>query len=356
MSGGAAAPINFVAATAARIPTETPEEDGTLSWDATTIIIIEISAGGEVGLGYTYAHAAALDLIGDALAPKLIAEDAIDIPARWTALVGAVRNIGRPGLAACAISATDVALWDLKAKLYAAPLHRLLGAVAESAEIYGSGGFTNMPSDALASQLRSFEEKEGCSQVKMKVGARPAEDQGRIDAALSALSRARLMVDANGAFAAFEGAGVAQEYAERSRRSSSTVFSMRGFWARPLAGLQASRRRLKYRALRQRRSAPAPGFHSASMENACSCGRTLLTITFSRKWAWPPPAYWRRSAAALSFPRKGCVAAARFMTGGSSMRRVSSGAGHSLLLTMKSDEARRSSCLSPLAIRRSSWS
>ena len=63
----------------------------------------------------------------------------------------AVRNLGRPGVAAMAISAVDVALWDLKARLLELPLARLLGAVHDAVPVYGSGGFTSYSLSACKS-------------------------------------------------------------------------------------------------------------------------------------------------------------------------------------------------------------
>lgn len=195
-----AAPIERITATAAVIPTEAPEEDGTLAWDSTTLVVVEVKGGGEVGLGYTYASAGVMQVIGEVLAPRLLQTDALAIAARWNEMVRAVRNIGRAGIAACAISAIDTALWDLKAKLFGVSLVRLLGGAREQAAIYGSGGFTNLIGDALGAHVQRFEERLGCAWVKMKIGARPHKDIARIDAALGALNRAKLMVDANGAF------------------------------------------------------------------------------------------------------------------------------------------------------------
>lgn len=67
---------------------------------------------------------------------------ALDIPAVHDAMCRSVRNAGRPGIAACAISALDIALWDLKARLLELPLARLLGVREEQVPVYGSGGFT----------------------------------------------------------------------------------------------------------------------------------------------------------------------------------------------------------------------
>jgi len=110
-----------------------------------------------------------------------------------------VRNIGRSGIAATAISAIDVALWDLKAKLFGVPLFRLLGAVRDRVPVYGSGGFTSYDDATLCRQLAGWVERQGCRWVKMKVGSDPDCDPQRVKAARAAIGDAGLFVDANGA-------------------------------------------------------------------------------------------------------------------------------------------------------------
>ena len=109
--------IDRVTGSAFRVPTDAPEADGTFSWDRTTMVIAEVSAGGKSGLGYSYADAAAAHLINDLFAGQVLREDAFAIPRMWDKLVARVRNIGWRGICANAISAVDVALWDLKARL-----------------------------------------------------------------------------------------------------------------------------------------------------------------------------------------------------------------------------------------------
>src|ERR1041385_5764063 len=125
------------------IPTDFPESDGTIEWDHTTIIIVEAQAGGQRGIGYTYAANATATLIHDVLASIATALDALSPRAAYMAMWRAVRNLGRPGIASTAISAVDCALWDLKARLLQVPLTTLLGHVRTGAAIYGSGGFTS---------------------------------------------------------------------------------------------------------------------------------------------------------------------------------------------------------------------
>ena len=118
MSRSINAPVSGVHAAAYRIPTDAPEADGTFAWDATTLIVVHVQAGDRSGLGYTYADASVAALIETLAKKALEGRDCIDIPARRLALQRAVRNFGRSGLAACAISALDAALWDLKAKVF----------------------------------------------------------------------------------------------------------------------------------------------------------------------------------------------------------------------------------------------
>lgn len=148
--------IEAVTAQVYEIPTDTTEADGTLSWSSTTLVLTEVTAGGRRGIGYTYADGACAKLIGGKLAGALTGHSAVDIPARWESMVRAMRNNGRPGLAACAISALDTALWDLKGKLLGLPVCRLLGMTRAEVPIYGSGGFTTYDERTTRAQLERW--------------------------------------------------------------------------------------------------------------------------------------------------------------------------------------------------------
>ena len=209
----AAANIERVEAAAYRVPTDAPESDGTFEWQATTIVVVAIAAGGQRGVGYSYTDATAAALIRDTLAKRLEGQDALAIPARWRDLVGAVRNIGRPGLAATAMSALDTALWDLKAKLFGVPLVQLLGAARPDVAIYGSGGFTSYAIPTLEKQLGGWAD-QGIRMVKMKVGRDPAADLARVRAARAAIGAGtQLFVDANGAYDRKQALALAAEFA-----------------------------------------------------------------------------------------------------------------------------------------------
>jgi L-alanine-DL-glutamate epimerase-like enolase superfamily enzyme len=188
---------------ACTIPTDAPESDGTAEWDSTTIVIAEV----DEGIGYTYCEAAAAELIRSKLA-ELVHED---VRRSWLSMQHAVRNAGRPGIAACAISAVDQALWDRKARRLGVSLVDLLGAAHDEVPVYGSGGFCTYSLQRLQEQLGGWV-AQGIPRVKMKLGRAPDEDPQRLDAAREAIGEdTELFVDANGAFTA----KVALRWAER---------------------------------------------------------------------------------------------------------------------------------------------
>ena len=209
----ARAPIAAVFARAYVVPTDAPEADGTFAWRKTTLVVATVEAGGRSGLGYTYGASAITELATGALAQALQGQDAFDIPRCHRRMVDSVRNMGRSGLAATAISALDAALWDLKAKLLDLPLVDLLGRARDAAPIYGSGGFTSYDDAQLTRQLRHWVERAGCRAVKMKIGSHPQDDPRRVRVAKSAIGDATLFVDANGALSVKEALRLADIFA-----------------------------------------------------------------------------------------------------------------------------------------------
>ena len=148
--------IDDVTAQVYTIPTDTPEADGTFTWTSTTLVIAEVTAGGQTGIGYTYASGACRELITGSLADAVKGRRALDITGAWQSMVKAIRNNGRPGLASCSISSVDTALWDLKGKLLNLPVCRLLGMARPEVPIYGSGGFTTYDEPQTRSQLEQW--------------------------------------------------------------------------------------------------------------------------------------------------------------------------------------------------------
>jgi L-alanine-DL-glutamate epimerase-like enolase superfamily enzyme len=176
--------------------------------------VVEIAAGGAKGLGYTFADAASAQIALHVLADAICGIDAFAIPRAWAAMVAAVRNIGWRGVSASAISAVDVALWDLKSRLLAVPLTRLLGQLRDEVPVYGSGGFTSYSIERLQQQLAAWTQHDGCRWVKMKVGTAPDEDVNRVSAAREVIGEASLYVDANGAYARKQALALANEFAD----------------------------------------------------------------------------------------------------------------------------------------------
>jgi len=206
-------PIKTVHVSAFTVPTDAPEADGTLRWDRTTMVFVEITAADHTGIGYTYADASVGTLIEKTLAELVVGKDAVDNTQIWGGLLARIRNLGRPGVASMAIAAIDNALWDLKAKLLGVPLVVLLGRCREHAAIYGSGGFTSYSSDQLRNQLEEWAEY-GISMMKMKVGAYPEEDVERVRTARAVIGPdVQLFVDANGAYSRKQALAMAERFA-----------------------------------------------------------------------------------------------------------------------------------------------
>lgn len=205
--------IDSVEAAAFTIPTEQPEADGTLEWDSTTVLLVQAHAGDRTGLGYTYTQTGAASVVTGKLADIVTGGDALRVGATWSRMWAAVRNYGQTGLVSTAISAVDIALWDLKARLLDRSLVDVLDSVHDATPIYGSGGFCNYTDSQLAAQLTGWVEA-GIPRVKMKTGREPERDQARLACARSAVGDdVELFVDANGAFSRSS----AVEWAERYR-------------------------------------------------------------------------------------------------------------------------------------------
>jgi L-alanine-DL-glutamate epimerase-like enolase superfamily enzyme len=201
------------------VPTDQPEADGTLAWDATTVVVVRVTGDGQTGIGWTYASAAAAAVVDEQLVAVVEGCDALSPASANEQMSRAVRNVGRQGVAACAISAVDIALWDLKAKLLGLPLHRLLGAVRDRVPVYGSGGFITYDDAALRRQLEHWVGEQQIPRVKIKVGESWGTDETRdlrrIASARDAIGDdAELFVDANGGYGRKQAARVARRAAD----------------------------------------------------------------------------------------------------------------------------------------------
>jgi L-alanine-DL-glutamate epimerase-like enolase superfamily enzyme len=200
-----AAVVESIDARAYTIPTDAPEADGTATWQATTLVVVRAHSAGQTGTGWTYGPPGCAALVEELLAEVVTGRDAFAVPGNWEAMVRAARNATRAGAVGYAISAVDVALWDLKARLLAVPLVRLFGAVHESVPVYGSGGFTTYSDEQLTHQLENWATKQRIPRVKIKIGESWGANEKRD---LDRIARARdvigpdvdLYVDANGGY------------------------------------------------------------------------------------------------------------------------------------------------------------
>jgi L-alanine-DL-glutamate epimerase-like enolase superfamily enzyme len=206
--------IDRVAVRAFTVPTKTPESDGTLKWTETTIVLVDVEAGGMSGLGYSYADVATAHLIAHTLAPKVSGLDAFAIGTAWTNMLQAIRNLGRPGVCSMAVAAVDNALWDLKGKLLNTAVAALLPMVRTEVMAYGSGGFTSYTEKELLDQVTGWAES-GLRAVKMKIGRDAAADVKRVQSVRRAIGdQVELFVDANGAYSRKQALSQAHRFAD----------------------------------------------------------------------------------------------------------------------------------------------
>lgn len=161
------------------------------------------AAGGRQGLGYTYCVGniggdAIRSLIERELTPLLVGMDGGQIEAIWQRMWWHLHFVGRGGIAAFAMAAVDIALWDLRGRIAKTPLWRLLGGVEPSVHAYAGGIDLQFSLDELEAQTRQFLQ-QGFRAIKMKVGRDVlAEDIERVAAMRSWLGpEIALMIDAN---------------------------------------------------------------------------------------------------------------------------------------------------------------
>jgi len=204
---------------------------------------------------------------GDAMAPQ----------ASWDAMVSRTRNLGRPGIASMAISAVDIALWDLKARILDVPLVVLLGGVRSSVPIYGSGGFTSYSDRQLQNQLAGWVQ-QGIPRVKMKIGRDPQDDARRVGVARKAIGpTAELFVDANGAYCRKQALAQAEAFAAMDVRwfeepvSSDDLAGLRLLRDRAPAGMEIAAGEYGYEAQYFRKMLAA-GAVDVLQADATRCG------------------------------------------------------------------------------------
>lgn len=159
-------------------------------------------ADGSEGTGYTYTGGrgghAIVAMITHDLAPMLRGCDATDVEALHDAMQWHVHYVGRGGVAAFAISAIDIALWDLRGRRLGQPLWKMAGGASQRCKAYCGGIDLNFPLEKLLASIRGYLDR-GFNGVKIKIGKPDlAEDVARVRAVRELIgSEVALMVDAN---------------------------------------------------------------------------------------------------------------------------------------------------------------
>ncbi|MGH2461524.1 MAG: mandelate racemase/muconate lactonizing enzyme family protein [Chloroflexota bacterium] len=214
--------ITNVTTTQLAIPGFRPIQDATIPPPRSStgsrgalFVHIHTDAGIE-GLGLGAATSAVRSVIHDNLQDLLIGEDPFEIERLWEAMFWRVRGYGRKGIAFCAISSIDIALWDLKAKALGLPLYRLLGQYRDSVPVYGSGGWTNFSETELVEEQTGYVAR-GMRSVKMKVGKdfgkAEREDVRRLAAVRKAVGDdVEILIDANNGYYAKQAIAMAREF------------------------------------------------------------------------------------------------------------------------------------------------
>ena len=163
--------ISDVRAAVYVIPTDAPEADGTLAWDETTLVLVTAAAGGQEGIGWTYAAGAAAAVVTDVLAGVVTGRSAFDIPGAAEAMARALRNIGRRGVAAHGdVRRGHRAVGSQGAAARPAASPTCSGGPAQHVPVYGSGGFTSYDEQQTREQLTGWVDGDGIPRVKIKIG------------------------------------------------------------------------------------------------------------------------------------------------------------------------------------------
>ena len=185
-----------------RLPLEPSGDAGHGLLDLEELVTVAIHADGLVGHGYAYTIGrggrAIRALVEHDLQPLLVRQSAEDVEGLWRRMWRGLLYVGRGGLAAFAIAAVDIALWDLRGLREERPLWAVAGGTARSIPAYGSGVDLPKPLDGLLRQVEGFLER-GYRAVKVKIGKPdPSEDVARVEAVRRLVGDGvDLMVDAN---------------------------------------------------------------------------------------------------------------------------------------------------------------
>ncbi|MGH8948898.1 MAG: mandelate racemase/muconate lactonizing enzyme family protein, partial [Acidimicrobiia bacterium] len=180
----AATIIDAVETTALRFPLQTPITTALSTYthvDATAVHLR--TEGGLTGFGITaglggMANVAVKPYIDAELAPLVIGQDVLAPEALWHRMWSPNKPRMRAGIGVWALSAVDIACWDLVGKIAGLSVHRLLGGFSNDVPVYGSGGWHSLSDEELVSESQGFG-KQGITAYKYKIGS--SRDQERTE-------------------------------------------------------------------------------------------------------------------------------------------------------------------------------
>lgn len=165
------------------------------------IATVRLDDGSE-GTGYSYTGGrggqAVRAMIRQDLAPFLVGQDATDVEALYEAMQWHIHYVGRGGIASFAISAVDIALWDLRGKVRGEPLVQMAGGAGDRCRAYCGGIDLNFSLEKLLANIQGYLDA-GFNAVKIKVGRPSLEDDAvRVKAVRDLIGPdVTFMVDAN---------------------------------------------------------------------------------------------------------------------------------------------------------------
>jgi L-alanine-DL-glutamate epimerase-like enolase superfamily enzyme len=199
------APVERIDLRCVTMPLQPQIRSGIHRIDGIHTLIVEVTAHGEVGLGYAFAFSAneiaAVAALARDLASVVVESPTRGVRAHWSAMWDRLNFSGHEGPGVMALAAIDTALWDLLARAAGLPLYRLLGAAEPSSDLYAAGGWLSWSVERVIEEAQSFAEA-GYRAYKMRVGSADwRSDIERVGAVRDALDEdVGLMVDVNQAW------------------------------------------------------------------------------------------------------------------------------------------------------------
>ncbi|MFE3195560.1 mandelate racemase/muconate lactonizing enzyme family protein [Nocardia sp. NPDC059240] len=217
--------ITSIRTRAVAVPVDKPTRMSNRELNVRHYLLVEVEADGYTGVGYTYAGTGAgllAKLAADELlAPVYLGADENDVAGLWERAYQETLLEGRRGTVIRALSALDIALWDLRAKRAGLPLVSLLGGSTAPLPSYASGGYYQPDegswTEAVTREI-AFNASQGFTDHKIKVGGLSvADDARRVAAAVEAAGEGgRVSLDANNAYRSVAEARTAIEAFERA--------------------------------------------------------------------------------------------------------------------------------------------